>query len=133
MEKRAQAALYLVGAALTIAATTTSAAETVIREIVVVEAPIKVSHQRRADDPVMRTETVELSREVSFSDLDLTKHADVQTLRDRVRETARQSCETLKDLFPMPPTGPSEVDKCVERALQDAEDGIEAAIASVGE
>lgn len=66
-----------------------------------------------------------LSRRVSFSDLDLRDRNDARTLRQRVRETAREVCDTLRDAQPLrqqPGTS------CYRDALNDAMPRADAAI-----
>jgi len=66
-----------------------------------------------------------LSRHVSYSDLDLTDPRDAGTLRQRVRETARDICDTLRDAYPLrqqPGTS------CYRDALKDAMPRADSAI-----
>ncbi|NIM21450.1 MAG: UrcA family protein, partial [Candidatus Latescibacteria bacterium] len=61
----------------------------VIDEIIEVEAPIERS-----------TETIALKRQVSFADLDLSKHSDVIELEKRVEIVAKEACEKLEEMYP---------------------------------
>lgn len=124
-------AMVAVSAALSIpAAVLAQPSGKPVDDVIVVEAPLKVSHESRVKSPVMRTETVELSREVGFSDLDLTKHADVMELRGRVEAMAEQSCKQLEELFPLPRSDEAALRRCVERAVASAQDALDAAIAN---
>ena len=42
-----------------------------------------------------------LTRRVSFNDLDLRDPHDASRLRERVRQTARDICDTLRDAYPL--------------------------------
>lgn len=103
-----------------------------IEEIVVVEAPIERETVSRSRSPVVRTETILLSRQVSFTDLDLTKHADVMELRQRVEKTARESCTALENMFPLEETDSRYIQRCTRKAISSAEEDIQAAIAGAG-
>jgi len=95
-----------------------------IEEIVVVGVPIKINRER-SSDLVMHTENIELSRQVDYSDLDLTEHADVMELRARVKSMAERSCKKLETIFPLPP---ADIPRCVDKAVANAESNIQAAI-----
>lgn len=61
-----------------------------------------------------------LSREVVFSDLDLSQPLDRAELRARVRHTARELCAELNDRVPSLRGYPSEDRECVRKAAQQA-------------
>lgn len=61
-----------------------------------------------------------LSREVVFSDLDLSQPLDRAELRARVRHTARELCAELDDRVPELRGYPSEDRECVRKAAQQA-------------
>jgi UrcA family protein len=68
-----------------------------------------------------------LTRRVAYNDLDLTDPGDARELRNRVRETARDICDTLRDAYPLrqqPGTS------CYRDALKDAMPRADAAIRS---
>jgi len=68
---------------------------------------------------------VTLSRRVAFNDLDLRDRSDARILRQRVRESAREICDTLADAQPLrqqPGTS------CYRDALNDAMPRVDAAI-----
>lgn len=100
----------------------------VIEEIVVVRAPIERRTVEPAGPGQPKTEVIELSRQVSFADLDLTRHKDVEQLRGRIQETAERACEQLNQMFPVTREGVQGTARCVKRAVADAEKQLEAAI-----
>ena len=101
----------------------------VIEEIVVVRAPIERRTIDTAGPGRPQTEVIELSRQVSFADLDLARHKDVEQLRGRIQKTAEQACERLNQMFPVTREGVQGTARCVKRAVADAEKQLEAAIA----
>jgi len=121
------AAVLATGAAVTPAHAQGEEAD-VIEEIVVVRAPI----ERRTVEPAApgrpKTEVIELSRQVSFADLDLSRHKDVEQLRGRIQETAERTCERLNQMFPVTREGVQGTARCVKRAVAHAEKQLEAAI-----
>ncbi len=96
----------------------------VIEEVVVV-APRLVRHTERTSTG-STIERVTLTRRVSVRDLDLTRHADVMELEERVNATAREACDYLAEMFPL--ASPDTPD-CVSRAVDDAMEQAEEAIA----
>ena len=62
-------------------------------------------------------ELVSLSRQVSYSDLDLTTAAGVGALKDRVVQTAKEACADLDRIFPSDLTEPANQD-CVKSASE---------------
>src|SRR6056297_2010573 len=99
----------------------------VIEEIVVVRAPIERRTVEPAGPGKPKTEVIELSRQVSFADLDLARHKDVEQLRGRIRETAERACERLNQMFPVTREGMQGTARCVKRAVADAEKQLETA------
>jgi UrcA family protein len=99
-----------------------AAAYTADTEEVIVTAPdIRVERNPVFGLPGKAT----LSRRVAYSDLDLTDPNDARMLRQRVRETARDICDTLRDAYPLrqqPGTS------CYRDALKDAMPRTDAAI-----
>jgi len=99
-----------------------------IEEIVKVEAQL----QHRFDGPPSatgsRTEIFELKRQVSFADLDLRKAADVAALKKRIEVTAKESCEELARINPMPAWNSADIQRCARKAVASANDGLEAAL-----
>lgn len=125
------AAFLATGAGVTPAYAQDSGAD-VIEEIVVVRAPIERRTVETSGPGRPETEIIELSRQVSFADLDLTRHMDVEQLRGRIRETAERACERLNEMFPVTREGVQGTARCVKRAVADAEKQLEAAIEAAG-
>jgi UrcA family protein len=71
-------------------------------------------------------EIEELSRAVSYADLDLTLASDRRILRDRVELTARELCDALGEpRAPVPPVSAS----CQRKAVNDAQSQMRQAFA----
>lgn len=102
----------------------------VIDEIIEVGAPIERQQVGPTDAAGMRTEIIELKRQVSYADLDLTKHSDVIELEKRVEISAKESCEKLEEMYPFPPSGLAGIRRCTKKAIENSEEGIQAAIAA---
>ncbi len=98
-----------------------------MEEVVVIEAPIvrKWTERGRYGGKV---EVIELRRRVSYADLDLAKHADVTTLETRIEDTAKESCETLSDMFPLDPMDKTELRSCTKKAVNGTKEQVKAAI-----
>lgn len=93
---------------------------------VVVEAPITVHQVGRASATGAKVELIELKRRVSYADLDLSKHADVIELENRVDTAAKESCEKLTTMYPL--DSAAEGQRCIEKAINSAEKQVKAAI-----
>jgi UrcA family protein len=72
-------------------------------------------------------ELVSLTRRVSYSDLDLTRYADVRELDRRIETVAREACEQLAGVFPL---SDSNTPDCVAEAVAGAKAQAERAIAA---
>ena len=57
-----------------------------------------------------------VEKSVSFSDLDLTKQADVDKMKDRIRQAAKDSCRELNRRFPRALYIPVDDTNCVRDA-----------------
>lgn len=131
-----ESAVLTAAMALTVAAGVTPAhaqegdEADVIEEIVVVRAPIERRTVEAAGPGKPETEIIELSRQVSFGDLDLSRYQDVETLRERITETAERACERLNNMFPVTREGVRGTARCVKRAVADAEKQLQEAIAA---
>jgi len=101
-----------------------------IEEVVVIEAPIVRRHAERTAASGMRTEIIELRRRVSYADLDLSKHADVIELEKRIETTAKEACEKLDEMFPIPPSDIADIRRCTRKAIEGTEEEVQAAIAA---
>ena len=99
----------------------------VIEEIVEVESPIE---RERVGPTGMTIEIIGLRRQVSFADLDLSKHADVTELERRVETTAKESCEKLEDMYPLPrnPSRSADIRRCTKKAIEGAAEEIQLAV-----
>lgn len=62
-----------------------------------------------------------LTKEVSYSDLDLSKQADDDRFIQRINDTAKEACDELKAKYPDPPHAPVTDDKqCMKQATDQA-------------
>ncbi len=88
-------------------------------ETIVVTAPRIVQQTIVTDRTPTGTpvETTTISRNVAFSDLDLTKHTDVEELKMRVKTTATDLCSELDKLFPLQPKDETCAQKSEDRAM----------------
>jgi UrcA family protein len=100
-----------------------------MEEVVVVGAPVvrQWTERGRLGGNV---ETIELTRRVSYADLDLTLHADVLMLEERIENVARESCKTLSDMFPLDRSDSQEIESCTRKAIAGTEEQVKAAIAA---
>jgi len=64
-------------------------------EVIRMSGPARVQQRRRRPVEVMMT-----ARQVSFADLDLSRPADVATLRQRVKDAARDACRQIANAAP---------------------------------
>lgn len=87
-----------------------------VREIVVGKSPIGA--------PIKE---LSIRSRVSYADLDLTKEADVATLRKRVEDTARSTCKEIK--VDVPAEGWTE-ERCIKNAISGAAGQIDQAVAA---
>ena len=60
-----------------------------------------------------------LSYGVSYADLNLASHADVLTLKGRVKDASQKACQQLVQLDPLAESSPSEAD-CTKAAADKA-------------
>lgn len=83
-----------------------------------------VTVSRRGDSSLPVTQ-YEVQYRVSYADLDLSKTADANTLRERVREAARSACQDIQDVghFKEPDPG------CATRAESQGMAQVDAAVA----
>lgn len=99
-------------------------------EIIAVEAPIERQQVGTRDSTGMTTELIVLKRQVSFADLDLKKHEDVVELENRIEIIAKEACDKLDELYPLPASGLVERRRCTMKAIESAEASMQAAIAA---
>jgi len=100
-------------------------------EVVVIGAPITRQEEGRSYTG-MPKEVIELKRQISYADLDLTKDADVQTLQTRIHDVAEESCQKLAEMFPLKFIDQGEVGRCVDDAVASSKDQVQAAIDAAG-
>jgi UrcA family protein len=99
-------------------------------EEVVVEAPV-VSRKVAATSPTgYTTEMIQLRRQVTFADLDLTDESDVKVLEERIETTAREACQALDDMLDRDKQDPTDVFRCTKQAIKNARKELEAAVAA---
>ncbi len=67
-----------------------------------------------------QVETIQLSRGVSYADLDLTTESGAAELRQRVRNTAKEVCQQLQREHPFANETDLPFGSCVEEAIHDA-------------
>lgn len=99
-------------------------------ESVTVVAPHMLVHKAVGQTYVgVPIEQVSLSRQVGFSDLDLTKQAGAVALKQRVSASAQESCAQLARLYPDDIDAPLPTNKsCEKDAVEAAMPQVEAAI-----
>jgi UrcA family protein len=97
-------------------------------EELVIEAPIVRRQVGRAVIGAARVEVIELTRQVSYADLDLSKDADVTELETRIETTAKDSCEKISDMFPSNRSDRAEIARCANQAIDGTEEQVQAAI-----
>jgi len=99
-------------------------------EEVVVEAPV-VRRKVAATSPTgYATEMIQLGREVTFADLDLTEQSDVKKLEERIETTAKEACQALDDMLDRDKQDPTDVFRCTKQAIKNAKEEFEAVVAA---
>ena len=99
-------------------------------EEVVVEAPV-VSRKVAATSPTgYTTEMIQLRRQVTFADLDLTDESDVEVLEERIETTAREACQALDDMLDRDKQDQTDVFRCTKQAIKGAKKEFEAVVAA---
>jgi UrcA family protein len=87
-------------------------------EEIVVEAPWKVETKVVSRSPSgVKIEEISLKRRVDYSDLDLTRTADVMELEKRITDVAKDSCMALERMYPL---ADANTQSCVKDAVSDA-------------
>lgn len=104
--------------------------ETEAEEVVVVGAPIQRNRKVERGTYGNEVEVIELMRQVSYADLDLTKYADVMEMEARIEATAKASCEQLSEMFRLDIPDKDEVVDCTRAAVREAKDKLQLAIAA---
>ena len=100
-------------------------------EQITVDGPYTVRQEmtQRSMGGEMGEQHLSVSQNVSYADLDLTKYADVETLRQRVRTAAKDSCRELGRRFPVSMYIPLTTDTCARDAARNALAQVDAAAA----
>ena len=100
-------------------------------EQITVDGPYTVRQEvtKRAMSGDIGEQTFSVSQNVGYSDLDLTKHADVETLRQRVKAAAKDSCKELNRRFPSSIYIPVTTDNCARDAARAGLARVDAAAA----
>ncbi len=91
------------------------AAEKKLEEITVM-AP-RITSEQRTSPPYGKTIVANKSARVDISDLDISRTADMNEVRNRVEEAAQRICKQLSDELPF---GQPDTPECVRRAVSDA-------------
>lgn len=89
--------------------------------VTVYHAPFTYHRQvNRALDRELPTEQITVSTEVSDADLDMSKDADVDTLKERIRQAAVDGCKELDRRFPKALYAPVGGEDCVGTTTSQA-------------
>ena len=99
-------------------------------EEVSVEAPVVTRKVTARGPSGYTTEVIQLRRQVSYADLDLTDENDLEEFDRRIEMTAREACEALKELFPKGQKNAVDVYRCTKQALENSEDAFESVVAA---
>jgi len=97
-------------------------------EEITITAP-RVVHEQVGRSPSTGApiERISLTRQVDYSDLDLTKPADADELEKRVSDTAKEACKQLDSLYPLTPPDPTCIGKATDGGMAQAKAAIDAA------
>ena len=91
-----------------------------VTEEIVVRSPIERTEARIPFGSSVTTQTVELNRYVSIVGLDLTDNEEVEKLDAQISEIAKESCEKLSEMFPLQRSDMTEVGRCMQKAIANA-------------
>ena len=100
-------------------------------EQITVDGPYTVRQEmtKRSMAGELGEQHLSVSQNVSYADLDLTKYADVEILRQRVRTAAKDSCKELTRRFPVSMYIPVTTDTCARDAARNGLAQVDAAAA----
>jgi len=101
-----------------------------VAEEIIIKAPFERIEIKRAPGSSLDSEIVELQRQVSIADLDLSKYVDVNELDSRISSVAKESCQKLSDMFPLDRSDPAEIMRCTKSAIASTREQKEMAIAA---
>jgi len=110
-------------AAVLLGALAASSAAMAQNEQVIVTAPYITHDSKTVLGPSNKGvyDTNTLTKEVTYSDLDLSKPSDADRFIQRINDTAKDSCAELKAKFPDPPHAPvGNENDCVKTATDQA-------------
>lgn len=97
-------------------------------EEITITAPRVVREQvDRSPSTGAPIERVSLTRQVSYSGLDLRKQADVTVFETRVSDTAREACKQLDSLYPLLPPDKDCLANTTANGMEQAKQAIAAA------
>jgi UrcA family protein len=99
-------------------------------EEIVVKAKPRARITVKSDAAGRATETLTLERHISYADLDLSKYADVTELKKRIEINAREACDQLDGMRPIPRWSASEKQDCVDSAIDSGNESLQAAISA---
>lgn len=124
------AAVALLASGLGMTAVTAQAQQSrePLEEIIILEAPAVVRYPEKRSPIGAPSEVVELTRRVSYADLDLGQTSDVNMLENRIDVTAKETCRDLSEMF-APYMSADETRTCERRAIADAMEQVEMAVA----
>lgn len=98
-------------------------------EEVVIYAPYVIKVTKSGMHPSAPVQTVSISRQVSYHDLDLAKDEDVGKLEGRVRLVANVVCKDIRQRYPE--TTIADQDECARIAAHNALTEVEAIVDAV--
>jgi len=126
--RAAAVALLASGLSMTAATAPAQQSSEPLEEIVILEAPAVIRYPEAKSPVGSPYEAVELTRRVSYADLDLSQSSDVKALENRVDVTAKETCRDLSEMF-APYMTTDQTNTCVRRAVADAMDQVDSAVA----
>jgi len=98
---------------------------------IVVEAAAPVHSESTGQGPPggASVDLLSVRYHVHLGNLDLTKHADVVALEDKIKEAAKKGCKDIKNQYPLRPMSDEEscVSASVNKAMVRAREAIAAA------
>jgi UrcA family protein len=96
--------------------------------VVEASAPVQNASTGQGSPGGASVDLLSVRYHISVGSLDLTKHADVVALEQKVREAARKGCKEIRRQYPLAHL--SDEDTCVNDALRTAMVKVQAAIAA---
>jgi UrcA family protein len=96
--------------------------------IVEAAAPVHSANTAQGSPGGASVNMLSVRYHVNLGSLDLTKHADVVALEQKVREAAKKGCKEIRREYPLRPM--SDEDSCVNDAMRNAMVKVQEAIAA---